>query len=89
MLSAGFLKNVTGRVMFSSWFTAEVSCTFILLHVDSFLLNMFGNFGTIFFQAVLVRCFVKERILTKQDRDCNFKHSYFQEILRREILSLL
>ena len=46
-------------------------CTFIPLHVDSFVFNMFENFGRIVFQAALVRCFFKERILTKQERNCN------------------
>ena len=44
---------------------------FIPLHVDSFLFNMFVNFGRIFFQVALVRCFFKERILIKQERNCN------------------
>ena len=32
---------------------------------------MFGNFGRIFLQKALVRCFIKERILIKQERNCN------------------
>ena len=32
---------------------------------------MFRNFGRIFLEEALIRCFIKERILIKQERNCN------------------
>ena len=78
-LYAGFLKNLTGRVIFSNF-----SGLLLWIHVQIFF-NMFRNFVRIFFETTLVDSFFKGRMLNK-DVFCNY--CTFQEVLRRDVFHL-
>ena len=83
--STGFLKSSTEELFLPS-----------LIHI---LFNIFENFERIFVQTALVGCFLKERILNKQERvlqlvhiSGNIKAGRFSsrvEVFIREILSRL
>ena len=49
---------------------------------------MFGNFGRIFFQAALIGCFFKEKMLLETNKNVFCNYCQFQEILRRDICHL-
>ena len=73
-LLAEFLKNLSRRVIFSNFAGS------LLWNHAQILSNLFGNFGRIFFQAGMIGCFIKERMLNKQE--CASQLLYISENIK-------